>query len=158
MYALPGYNDGEENEHDRTGKGRQGVDLARAEIEPRVLCVPAGVEIGERGNGQGRGVGAHVETIGQERHGAEGDAGRNFDDHRHRRNEDDDQSASFAVSPFILPEGVVVAPVPDISRVHHASSLAYDLAERRHRSITLLWDRTVFPGAGTTSRCGCPPA
>ena len=82
--AFSGHDQRKENQHDRAGEGRQGVDLAGAEIEARVPGMAAGVVVGERGNGQGGSVTAHVETIGQERHRAEGDPGRDFEDHGHR--------------------------------------------------------------------------
>ena len=58
-------------EHDRAGESREIAELAGSEREPRVVRVPAGVAIGQRGEQERAGMGGHVHAVRDERNRAE---------------------------------------------------------------------------------------
>ena len=77
----------------RRSKPGQITDLTRAETEPRTAGMTPGKPIGRRRNTQGPGVGGHVQTIRQQRHGTGDITGGNFTDHHHQGQRHHPQSA-----------------------------------------------------------------
>jgi hypothetical protein len=83
------------------------------------MRVAAGVAIGERGNGKGAGVGAHVPAVGDERHGAVDGAADNLDRHHRRRQTDDEPCAPLVSLVAHAKKHMFVAPCIQTLCVHH---------------------------------------
>ncbi|MNX80438.1 hypothetical protein D3C86_1120980 [compost metagenome] len=72
-------------QHHGRGKTREIPDLAGAEAVTRVVGIAPCKPIGRRRDAQGPGMGGHVKTIGQQRHGTGDVTGGNFANHHHKR-------------------------------------------------------------------------
>ena len=68
-------------EHDRTGEAGEIPELTRAKGEVGIFRVPARVGIGQRGQEEGAGVGAHMQPIGHERNRSKQQSADDFGAH-----------------------------------------------------------------------------
>ncbi len=104
----------------RAGEAGEFAELAGAERKARIVRVCAGKAIGERGNGQRRGVGGHVPAVRHQRHGAEQRAADNLR-HHHRGGEDHHcPSAPLVAVVRLAEEHVIVGPGLEGVAVHQA--------------------------------------
>ena len=85
-------------QHDRAGEAGEIAELARAESEARIVGAAARQRVGERGEQQRAGVGAHVEAVGDERDRAEHRAAGDLDDHHRAGQRDHRPDVALALS------------------------------------------------------------
>jgi len=85
-------------QHDRTGEAGEVAELARPEGEARVVGVAARQRVGERGEQQRAGVGAHMETVCDERDRAEHRPACDLDDHHCAGQRDHRPDVALALS------------------------------------------------------------
>ena len=108
--ALPRHQQRKQRQQHGPREPGQRVHLAGAEAESLVAGMAASVDVGQQRDGQGRGVGGHVQPVGQQRHRPERDARHDLHHHRRRRDDDHDQRADFARHLPILAENMIVLP------------------------------------------------
>ena len=109
--ALYSHDQGEYRQQHRPGEAAQGVDLAGAKAEGRVMGVFAGVDIGESRDRQGAGMGSHMQAVCQQGHGAVDQPGDNLDHHHGRRQGDHPQGTLLAGFDLVLAERVAMGLV-----------------------------------------------
>ena len=118
-------------QHDRAGEAGEIAELAGAEGEARIVGAAARQRIGERGEQQRAGVGAHVEAVGDQRDRAEHRAADDLDDHHRAGQRDHRPDVALALSVRGAEEDVAVgcgrlsligAQTPDGGRRGRASS------------------------------------
>ncbi len=85
-------------QHDRAGEAGEIAELAGAEGEARIVGAAARERIGERGEQQRAGVGAHVEAVGDERDRAEHRAAGDLDHHHRAGQRDHRPDVALALS------------------------------------------------------------
>ena len=131
-------------QHDRAGEAGEIAELAGAEGEARIVGAAARERIGERGEQQRAGVGAHVEAVGDERDRAEHRAAGDLDHHHRAGQRDHRPDVALALSVRGAEEDVSVggascrswaAETPDGGRRGRASSCGgQDPSSERRRS------------------------
>ena len=117
MERLPGHQQGDHGEDDGAGEASQYSDFSGAEAVARVGGVAAAEGVSQGGDDKGGHVRAHVPAIGQERHGVENGAGRDFHHHHGSRDGDDDSRAPFGGG-GVDREVVGVSPGGGRNRLH----------------------------------------
>jgi hypothetical protein len=73
--------------HDRARVTTEDANLACAEGESRIVCMPSRELVRERGHDEGNGMRAHVPAICQQRHRMRENAGSDLQHHHYNRNE-----------------------------------------------------------------------
>jgi hypothetical protein len=96
-------------EHDRAGIAGEVAELAGAEGETRVVRVPAGVAIGERGEQERAGMGGHVQPVRDQRDRAEQNSADDLADHHQAAEPDHQPSPPLVLLVAFAQEGVGVA-------------------------------------------------
>ncbi len=89
-HRLVAYQQRDHRENDGARESGEVAELARAECEARVVRVAARERVGERGQQERAGMGAHVQSVGDQRDRAEQPAADDLDRH-HRGAEPDDR-------------------------------------------------------------------
>ncbi len=88
--------DGDHREDNGTREARQVAELPRAEAEAGVSGVLSGVAVGQRGEQQGAGVGAHVQSVRDQGDRTEKQAAHDFSSHHDATQNDHGPRSSFA--------------------------------------------------------------
>ncbi len=124
--AFSGHQQGENDQQDGARKPTQGVRLARAKAIARVVRVAPGVDVGKDADAQCCSVRGHVQSVGQQRHRAEKQAGGDLGDHHNSGNGDHDQRPLFCRSPDPLTKVMGMLPQAKIGVMHGVLSLFSD--------------------------------
>ena len=105
LAGLYQHHQGDDAKRDRTGKPAQNAHLAAAESEGLIVGMAAGIAVGVQGDHEGRHVRAHVPAVGEQGHGAEYNAGGDFQNHGQ---ESQYQNQARSALAFFIEYGVIV--------------------------------------------------
>jgi hypothetical protein len=133
--AFPAHDKGKQGQQNGSAKAAEGIHLAGAETEIRIMRVTSSIDVCEGIDAECGRVRCHVESVGQQRHRSEQDA-RNDLNHHHRAGDgNDNECAQFAWSLPVLTEGVTVPPALVIVTLHcfrfHTPLIRWKLSARQ---------------------------
>jgi len=109
--ALDDHQESEEGEHDCARESSERVELACTEAERGIVSSTTGKNVGKDRETECRRVRCHVQTVGEQSHRTEENAGGNLDRHHDGSHQYYPPSASFAAFWQVLIEMVLVLQV-----------------------------------------------